>query len=110
MSRIQQVDVSSRKPNAADYEIPADFDLRQHARSRTTWQLGDAPTMEAIVEFRTLTGPIVAAAGLGEPMSAATADGITRRRFVVRRRDAFARWLLSFGGDVIPVEPPALVE
>jgi hypothetical protein len=27
----------------------------------------------------------------------------------VRRLDAFARWLLAFAGDVVPVAPPALV-
>ncbi|MDO8501588.1 MAG: hypothetical protein Q7S20_07070 [Gemmatimonadaceae bacterium] len=32
-----------------------------------------------------------------------------RRKFTVRRIDAFARWLLSFGGEAVPVAPSALV-
>jgi hypothetical protein len=33
-----------------------------------------------------------------------------RRRFTVRRMDAFVRWLLALAGDARPVSPPALVE
>jgi len=32
----------------------------------------------------------------------------TRREFEVRRMDAFARWLLSFGGDARPIQPMEL--
>ena len=32
------------------------------------------------------------------------------RRYRVRRTDAFARWLLSFGGDIVPVSPRELVD
>ncbi len=32
------------------------------------------------------------------------------RRFQVRRTDAFARWLLSFAGDIVPVSPRTLVD
>jgi hypothetical protein len=32
-----------------------------------------------------------------------------RRRFRVRRQDAFARWLLGFAGDAAPLAPPELV-
>jgi hypothetical protein len=32
-----------------------------------------------------------------------------RRRFRVRRRDAFARWLLSFAGELVPVSPSEVV-
>jgi proteasome accessory factor B len=109
VARIGGVEVNTRKRNTADYDVPAGFDLQAHARARATWELGDAPASEAVVEFRTLTGPAAAAAGLGEAVDGAP-SGTTRRRFVVRRRDAFARWLLSFAGDVVPVEPLALVE
>ena len=33
-----------------------------------------------------------------------------RRHFRVRRSDAFARWLLSFGGDLVPIAPGELVD
>jgi len=33
----------------------------------------------------------------------------SRRRFLVRRQDVFARWLLSLAGDLQPVAPEAFV-
>ena len=33
----------------------------------------------------------------------------SRRRFLVRRQDVFARWLLSLAGDVRPIAPEAFV-
>ena len=39
----------------------------------------------------------------------AALEPVDRRRFRVRRRDAFARWLLSFAGDVVPRSPPEMV-
>jgi hypothetical protein len=27
----------------------------------------------------------------------------------VRRADSFARWLLAFGGELVPVSPPEIV-
>ena len=30
--------------------------------------------------------------------------------FRVRRREVFARWLLTFAGDAVPVSPPDFVE
>jgi predicted DNA-binding transcriptional regulator YafY len=49
---------------------------------------------------------VAAAARLGEADTAHP----ERRRFRVRRRDAFARWLLSFAGDIVPVYPDEMVE
>jgi len=48
----------------------------------------------------------LAAARLGAEVK----DHPDRRRFQVRRVDAFARWLLSLAGDATPVAPPELVE
>jgi hypothetical protein len=79
--------------------------LREHARSRASWQIGDAASVEAIVEFNGPSAP--AAATLGEPADAN--DGIVRRRFVVRRVDAFVRWLLSFAGGARPIGPEEVV-
>jgi hypothetical protein len=42
---------------------------------------------------------------LGEPV----AGHPDRRRFRVRRADTFARWLLGFAGDLVPIEPPDMV-
>jgi len=62
--------------------------------------------MTAEVEFSGESGAVSAAARAGE----AVAGRPNVRRFEVRRTDAFARWLLSFGGDARPLSPPDLVE
>jgi predicted DNA-binding transcriptional regulator YafY len=101
LSRISRVDVNKKKPQSADYVVPADFSLRDHAQSREPWEIGDGAAMSAVVEFTASTGATRAALRLGKPVDGHDA----RRRFDVRRPDAFARWLLSFGGDVRPIEP-----
>jgi proteasome accessory factor B len=106
VSRIRSITVNQRQPNTPDYEVPADFDLRAHARSRHAWELGDDGALEAVVEFRGESGPTIAARRLGD----AVEDSPMRRRFTVRREDAFARWLLSFGGEALPVSPAQLVD
>ncbi len=105
VSRMANVTVE--KPGGAkhDYEIPVAFSLREHARSRRAWDLGDLDSMEAIVEFRGRSGAVTAASALGTPDEA----GPSFRRFDVRRMDSFARWLLSFADDATPVSPDALV-
>jgi predicted DNA-binding transcriptional regulator YafY len=55
---------------------------------------------------RPRTGAAAAAFRLGEEVEGHS----DRRRFRVRRSDAFARWLLSFGGDLVPLSPGELVE
>lgn len=105
------------KGKGRDYEIPADFRLRDHARSRHAWELGDGDVEAAVVAFHGTTGAVLAARTLGEPVHARDAgrddatrdDAVVLRRFQVRRHDPFVRWLLTFAGDARPVEPPALV-
>lgn len=106
LSRMDAVEVNDKWPGNRDYEIPAGFDLREHARSRQAWELGDGDAVAATVAFRSRTGAASAAFRLGE-----TVEGHPdRRRFRVRRTDAFARWLLSFAGDLVPVAPRDLVD
>ena len=104
LSRMLQVEVSSKKPQSPDYTVPEDFSLRDHAQSREPWEIGDGDASVAIVEFTATTGATRAALELGKPVEGSD----NRRQFDVRRRDAFARWLLSFGGDARPVEPADL--
>jgi predicted DNA-binding transcriptional regulator YafY len=104
LSRVARVEVNAKKAQSADYEIPPGFVLREHAQSREPWEIGDGNAMSAIVEFTATTGATAAALALGQPVQGSE----TRRRFAVRRLDSFARWLLSFGGDARPVEPPEL--
>jgi predicted DNA-binding transcriptional regulator YafY len=105
VSRISEPVVNDRQPAKRDYEIPADFRLADHARSKHAWELGDGDALDGVVAFRRTGGAAAAAARLGE----AVEGHPDRRRFRVRRRDAFARWLLSFAGDVVPVSPPELM-
>jgi len=105
VSRIRSASPNKAKPGSADYEIPASFQLPQHARSREAWELGDTATVEAVVRFTGVTGPAMAARRLGEPLAGAPDS----RRFQVRRLDTFARWVLSFAGEAEPVSPPELV-
>lgn len=106
VSRLAGATVKDRKWATPDYEVPAGFNLREHARSRQSWELGDGDAFDAVVEFTGDSGATRAGAALGEPVEGAPA----RRRFRVRRRDAFARWVLSFAGDAVPIEPAELVE
>jgi proteasome accessory factor B len=106
LNRMDDVEVNDKRPSSRDYEIPAGFDLREHARSRQAWELGAGDAVVATVAFRVRTGAAAAAFRLGEEVEGQP----DRRRFRVRRPDAFARWLLSFAGDLVPVAPRALVD
>jgi proteasome accessory factor B len=106
LSRMSGVRVNRKRENSPDFETPADFDLSSHAGSRAAWELGDGDMVETLVEFRRGTGAARAAAALGKPVKGEP----RRRQFRVRRGDAFTRWLMSFGGDAQPLEPPEMVE
>ena len=104
LSRIENVVVNAKKSQSPDYEIPPTFVLREHAQSREPWEIGEGDATSALVEFTATTGATRAALQLGQPVPGHESI----RRFAVRRPDAFARWLLSFGGDARPMEPPEL--
>ena len=105
LSRMRDVSRNTARESTPDYEIPPGFRLREHARSRQAWELGDGDAQEVEVAFVRETGAVLAASRLG----AAVEGHPARRRFTVRRMDAFVRWLLSLAGDARPVAPPALV-
>jgi proteasome accessory factor B len=105
LSRIERVTVNPKKPGTPDYEIPRDFSLREHARSKRAWELGDADAIEAVVRILQPTGTSRTAARLGEPVPGHPDE----RVFRVRRGEAFARWLLGFAGAVVPVSPVEIV-
>jgi len=106
VSRMSALKVNRNQPQTADFLIPPDFRLQQHAQSRAAWDLGDGEPMTADVEFRDASGAARAAATGGDAVE--TRDNV--RRFTVRRLDTFARWLLSFGGAAVPESPSALVD
>lgn len=106
LSRMRNVNVNSSRSQSADYEIPTDFNLREHAKSKRPWELGEGDASEAVVDFRGATGATKAAARLGLAVEGSS----DRRKFRLRNIDSFARWLLSFGGEAVPVAPTALVK
>lgn len=103
VSRISNVRVNAARAQSPDFALPADFNLWAHAESRRAWELGDGDAITVRVRFDGSSAYAVAGAELGDP----TADGC--HDFVVRRPDAFVRWLLSFGGAARPVAPAAIV-
>ena len=105
VNRITEAKMNSAKAGTPDYAIPADFRLRGHAQSRQAWELGDGDATTAVVEVRGESGAALAAAQLGDVV----AGQPKRRQFSVRRPDVFARWCLSFAGEIAPVSPPEIV-
>lgn len=105
VSRVMGAVVNGKSPKTADYEIPDSFSLRDHARSRRAWEIGDVDAGEAIVLFRGESGATMAARALGEVVE----QDPSLRKFAIRRTDSFARWLLSFAGEVVPVSSASLV-
>jgi len=106
LNRIDEAEVNSQAPGSPDYEIPRAFNLREHARSRQAWELGAGDAFTATIAFPARTGATAAASRLGEVVEGHP----QHRHFRVRRSAAFARWLLSFAGDVVPVVPRELVD
>lgn len=106
LSRITAPRVNPDRAHTADYDLPSDFRLREHAHSRQAWELGTGDHVEAIVRFTGRSGAAAAASRLGSEVPGAR----DKRAFRVRRIDAFARWLLSFAGDAEPLSPPTVIE
>lgn len=106
VNRVESVSVNGEKPGTPDYEIPATFRLREQAASRQAWELGADAAVEAVVDVRGDSGATIAAAALGQQVGGHP----KRRRFHVRRSEVFVRWLLSFGGDIVPLEPKSICD
>ncbi|MBL0170539.1 MAG: WYL domain-containing protein [Gemmatimonadaceae bacterium] len=106
VNRMTEAKITNKEKASPDFDIPASFSLRAHAKSRQAWEIGDMDALEAVVEFRGQSGAVLAARALGKPDT----DNATVRRFDIRQRDSFARWLMSFAGDAVPVAPDSLVQ
>jgi predicted DNA-binding transcriptional regulator YafY len=105
LNRITRARLNGKRPQTADYSVPEDFRLREHARSRQAWELGDEDAVRAVVMFDGQSGPTMAAMRLGG--SVPGNDG--SRTFEVKRIGSFVRWLLSFAGELRPMSPPDVV-
>ena len=106
VSRIAKLVTAGTSQAKAHYSIPKSFSLADHARDRKPWELGDTEAIAVEVAFTGTDGATLAAARLG----AEVPKYPERRRFSVRRQDAFVRWLLSFVGEARPLSPPPLVQ
>ena len=106
VSRMQRVAANRSRPQSGDFTVPDDFDLRDHARSRHAWELGDADGIDVVVEFVAQTGAAAPWMQLGGPVLGEPA----RRAYRVKSLDRFVRWLMSLAGAAKPVSPAQLVE
>jgi proteasome accessory factor B len=105
LNRMSDVRLNPKTPGTPDYEIPPDFQLREHARLRPAWDLGSADAIDALVEVRARNGATRVVERLGEAVEGRP----DQRRFRVRRHDTFVRWLLGQAGGAVPLEPPELL-
>jgi proteasome accessory factor B len=90
-----------------EYTIPADFDLRAHARTLPAWELGDGEVVPVTVRFRDPQGTEAAGLHGGEALPAP--PGVMLRRFGVRRVEPFLRWVLAQAGEARVVAPDEAV-
>lgn len=103
--RVSRITSAETIGDAKAFSRPADFRLAEHARSRQAWELGDRDLLEAVIRFAPDGGGAVqAAARLGEPVPGEP----ELRRFRVRRRETFVRWLLSLAPHIRVLEPADL--
>ncbi|HET9947748.1 MAG TPA: WYL domain-containing protein [Longimicrobiales bacterium] len=110
VGRIDELRPNTKKPGTADFEVPADFELSAFS-GRKAWELGadPEPPATALVYFRFPRSLWAERNEHGE-LVREEADGAQLRRFEVRRRDPFLRWLLSLAGDAWVEEPVELRE
>ncbi len=109
-SRMQNVRINAKAPGTPDFVVPPDFELRQHAKSRQAWELGTGDVEAINVAFVRQRAETSAAMQLGAELASTVAENAyAQRRYSVRRRDTFLRWLLAFGGDAVPVAPSEVV-
>jgi len=98
-SRMTDAVANAKTPGTPDYAVPSDFSLEDYS-GRKAWELGDEEqgTVEATVYFRFPRSLWADRNGHGTLVEEDD-DGAQRRRFTVRRRDPFLRWVLSLAGD-----------
>jgi proteasome accessory factor B len=111
VSRMSEVKANAKSPKTPDYQVPADFRLRDYL-GREAWRLGedDADEITAEVLFLYPTSLWADRQGLGEFLREDEATGGQVRAFKVRQLDPFLRWCLSFRGQVRPLSPPVVAD
>jgi predicted DNA-binding transcriptional regulator YafY len=109
VDRIESLDVQEdgRSGTAPFFEVPEHFSIAHYAH-RQAWELGSEAETEVLVRFAFPWSLWAARNAHGEPVRD-EADGAAVRRFRVRGRDPFLRWLLSTEAEVEVLEPAAVV-
>jgi proteasome accessory factor B len=107
VGRMSDVAANTRKPNTADYAIPADFKVDAYV-GRKPWELGeDEQPVEVKVLFRFPLSLWAERNAYGTLVQKHD-DGATTRSFSVRQLAPFARWLLSLQTEAEVLEPAQL--
>jgi proteasome accessory factor B len=107
IARMDEARPNRAAPKTPDYEIPAEFQLKEYLH-RDAWALDeDAEPLWAQVRFSFPASAWAERNDEGELISEA-ANGSALRQFAVYRTGPFLRWVLSLAGDAEIVEPPEL--
>lgn len=108
ISRTEKPVPNTRAPKDRDYEIPADFDVRDYVEKRS-WELGNESPMTADVLFRFPRSLLADRANEGELVESLP-DGSSIRRFTLTDPGPFLRWILSTAGETEILKPADLRE
>lgn len=106
VGRMHDLVANKRSPGTPDFDVPSTFRL-QDCSNQKAWELGDerAEPEEADVLFRAPRSRWAERNGLGELVESRPCGG-QLRRFQVRNRDSFLRWILSLLGEA-RIETPS---
>jgi predicted DNA-binding transcriptional regulator YafY len=105
LGRIEVPVVGEAGPGP-DFDPDPAFDVTDYAR-REPWELGDEQPLPCDVRFEFPLSLWAERNGHGSPIRGLPGGAVVRR-FQVRQTDPFLRWLQSFAGDAIVVDPPEL--
>lgn len=104
LSRMEHLEVDER-PGAPHYEIPAEFSLEAWLQAQP-WDLpNEELERETVTVHFDFPRSIWAERNRIGVLVERSSDGAQLRRFQVRQRDAFLRWVLSLDGEAEVVEP-----
>jgi proteasome accessory factor B len=103
LDRVQRLELAPADPRRPDYQVPADFDLREWSRQET-WDYRVHAPREAAVRF---TGSLARIAGqlLPRARMSQAPDGARLARLAVRNLRGLVRQVLAWGPEAELLEP-----
>lgn len=110
VGRMNRLVAGARSPGTPDFSLPASFRLADYS-GLNAWELGDMrrEPEEADVLFRVPRSSWAERNGFGELLELRP-GGEQLRRFRVRNRNAFLRWIMGLLGEARIVTPPEMHE